>query len=269
MVLIIGCGYVGEKVGLLLKEDPSLVVTTRSEKNALELKKTFSSVTTFDIADIDSLSDLIREQETIIITLAPKNSNLYAETYLKAAFNLKQVINLSPVKQLIYTSSSSVYGDYKGTSVTEDMPLLGITDQAKILIETEKTLLSLKTTQRTVCIFRVSEIYGPSREFLHRVKSLQGKKAPGDGSQPTNMIHVEDVARAIVFAMKHSLNGVYNLCNEDHMTRKELYDKISNDNHLPLVQWDPDLTSIHFGRRILSNEKIKKEGFNFTHSRAF
>jgi nucleoside-diphosphate-sugar epimerase len=264
MVLIIGCGYVGTEVGLLLKEDHSLVVTTRSEKRLEELGTLFPLVSSLDINDVDALKTLIDEHEILVLTLAAKDVHSYENTYLKAALHLKKALeNNASVKQILYTSSSSVYGDHQGSLVTEESSLLGSTEQSRILIETESILLSLTKPGRTVCIFRVSEIYGPSRDFKKRVESLQGRKAPGDGSQITNIIHVADVAHAIVFAIKHSLNGIYNLCNDEHISRKELYDRISKIYHLPSVEWDPHLTSIHSGRRVLSNEKIKKRGFSF------
>lgn len=270
MVLIIGCGYLGSEVALLLEDKQPLVVTTRSEKKLEELKKRYPLAICLDVDDLESLKNLVNNHEIIILTLAAKDISLYAETYLKAALNLKQAVETTTsVRQIIYTSSSSVYGDHQGKIVTEETPLLGKTDQAKILIETENVLLSLQSITRNICIFRVSEIYGPSREFIKRVEALQGKKAPGDGSQITNIIHVKDTALAISFAITNCLKGVYNLCNDVHLPRKELYDRVSKEHELPLVTWDPNLTSVHSGRRVLSNEKIKKEGFYFIHPKVF
>lgn len=136
----------------------------------------------------------------------------------------------------------------------------------KNLIETENILLSLKSESRNVIIFRLAEIYGPSRTWVQKIQRLQGKKAPGNGSQIAHLIHVEDIARAILFAITHHLDGVDNLCDNTRISRKELYDQICNQYHLPLVEWDPQLRSIHrSGFKVVSNQKITELGFTLLH----
>ena len=144
-----------------------------------------------------------------------------------------------------------------------------ITEQGKILAETEKTLQSLVNEKRKVAILRLSEIYGGERSILSRVKQILENCGVGDGSNPTNMIHVNDAARAILFCFSRKLCGIYNLCDDDHMTRKALYDAVSKKYHLPLITWDPSKKSIHGGRRIIDNSKIKKEGFSFEYKHRF
>jgi NAD dependent epimerase/dehydratase family enzyme len=79
------------------------------------------------------------------------------------------------------------------------------------------------------------------------------------------MIHKLDCAAAIDYALRHHLEGVFNLSDNEHPTRKELYDSISQKFHLPKVQWDPKHTPLHSGNKRVSNHKIKAEGFAFHH----
>lgn len=263
MVLILGCGYAGTHTARLLQSHYSVVVTTRSQERLLSLQEEFKAVL-LDTSDVKTLHSLLLDQDILIITIAAKNKLEYKQAYLDTAYHLKKALEgIDSLKQIIYTSSTSVYGDAQGKLVTEESPTLALSEQGRILIETEHTLLSLKTPDRKVVIFRLAEIYGPSKTLLQKIQRLEGKKAPGDGSQIAHLIHVEDIARAILFAIKHHLDGVYNLCDNNRISRKELYDQICKNHHLPLVEWDPQLHSIHrSGSKIVSNQKIKETGFS-------
>jgi len=263
MVLLLGCGYAGLYVARLLKPHYLVTVTTRSaEKKALLSQE--CHVELLDSANIPSLKELLQDQEILIIMVAASSAAEYHKTYLETALHIKEALSATPSLQcIIYTSSTSVYGDI--AIATEESPCHPLSEQGVILHKTEEVLLSLPI--KKVVIFRAAEIYGPSRTFLQKVEKLQHKKAPGDGLQQANTIHVEDLARAILFAIQYPLQGVYNLCDEEKITRKELYDKVSARYHLPRVQWDPLARSLHSSRKIVSNEKIKKAGFIFHHPR--
>lgn len=266
MVLILGCGYVGTYTAKLLQGYYPLTVTTRSQERLTSLPQDVKSVL-LDTSNVEMLHRLLLDEDILIITIAAKNTLEYQQAYLDTACNLKKALTgIRSVKQIIYTSSTSVYGDAQGKVVTEESPTLALSEQGRILIETERTLLSLKSENRNVVILRLAEIYGPSRTLLQKVERLRGKKAPGDGSQIAHLIHVEDIARAILFAITHHLDGVYNLCDHHRISRKELYDRISHRYHLPRVEWDPQLRSIHrTGFKIVSNQKITNLGFTLLH----
>jgi nucleoside-diphosphate-sugar epimerase len=262
MVLIIGCGYVGEKVAYHLLDDPSLTVTTRSKEHLQLLHMHFPNAFLLNTTDLKAFQNLLEGHDCLILTMAPKNVSDYEGCYLQTMLNLKQALTeSSSLNHIIYTSTSSVYGECGGQLATETTPLQATTAQGQILIEAENTLLSLKTKERKICIFRVSEIYGPNRSIKDRVERLLKKKAPGDGSQLTNMIHVDDLVAAILFAKNHQLDGIYNICDDEHMPRKIMYDKISQLHHMEFITWDPSMESIHRGNKCLSNKNLKETGF--------
>lgn len=264
-ILIIGAGFVGSHLAKVLDKKYNVSVTTRTLEKKQELEKESLNVKLLDTNDFNQLSQLISSYDIIVVTLAPKCINDYKKTYLTTAQNIVKCFENSQkkVKHLIYTSSSSVYGDQKGALTTEDSPLNNTTSSGKILIETENTFLSLKKMQTKVCIFRLSEIYGPKRDLSLRVKHYSEFSAPGDGLNPTNMIHVDDISLAILFAIEHSLDGIYNLTDDEHISRKQMYDLISRRFLLPIVFFDSTKSSIHSGSKVLSNQKIKDLGFIF------
>ena len=86
---------------------------------------------------------------------------------------------------------------------------------------------------------------------------------PGMGNQYTNMVHREDCVRVINYTLNHHLTGVYNLADNDHPTKKELYDEISKKMGLKPVNWDPNLTSFPLQSKRVSNHKIRGAGYHF------
>jgi hypothetical protein len=64
----------------------------------------------------------------------------------------------------------------------------------------------------------------------------------------------------ISFCLKHRLIGIYNLVNDDHPTRKELY---SND-----ITWNPNLPHGNKEYKV-SNHKIISPGFTPTQTVIF
>lgn len=116
-------------------------------------------------------------------------------------------------RRLIYSSSGSVYGEVD-EPVTESHPLNGTTVYAKLKIEAEKVLEEIGPE---FVGLRYQSVYGEAiqhgyKAVIQKFKETKGKlPVYGDGSQAYDFIHVVDVARANVMAMRHG-SGFYNVC---------------------------------------------------------
>jgi nucleoside-diphosphate-sugar epimerase len=266
-VAIIGCGYIGTEVAALWKKQGhNVTATTRKPEKLEALAKVAQKTVLIRGNDEEELAPLLADNNLFLIAIAADGPEHYENAYLHTAQIFRHLaLEMDMPRQLIYTSSTSVYGDHHGQWVDETSELKGHSPHAKILIDAEKTYLSLDELGWQVCLFRLSEIYGPGRELSRRVKNLHGHTLPGSGDHYTNMIHKYDCVHAIDYALKHHLEGVYNLADDEHPTRKELYDTLSQKFHLPHVHWDPHHPSLHSGNKRVSNHKIKAEGFAFRH----
>lgn len=266
-IVIIGCGYIGmEAAGIWKKKGFRVTSTTRSPEKLDALSKVSQKSILLKGNDEDELMPLIADNDAIIVTVAADSPEHYESAYLNTSQLIRHLaLEMDMPRHLIYTSSTSVYGDHKGQWVDETSPLLAASDQGKILIETEKNYLSLEEIGWSPCILRLAEIYGPGRELSRRVKQFNGHILPGNGDHYTNMVHKTDCASALDYALRHHLEGVFNLADDEHPTRKELYDAVSHKFHLPKVKWDPTHTPLHTGNKRVSNHKIKAEGFAFHH----
>lgn len=266
-LLIIGCGYIGTGLALFwYNKGHTLTGITHSPKKLKVLNKILNKCIISDAKDENELLVFLKNNEAVVVTLSTDQTSEIEDSYLNTARALKQAATrLNTPKTLIYLSSSALYGDHKGQWVDERSELKTSSDSAKILIETEKVFLSLADLGWTVCVLRVSEIYGTGRELSSQIKELlEGENVPKSWDNYTNMIHQEDVMEAIDYALTHKLEGIYNLTDNDHPTRHELYDKICSQLHLPKIEWENLVAKQEkSANKRVSNYKIKAAGYVF------
>lgn len=257
-ICIIGCGYVGKAAAVKWKhEGHEITVTTRSLERAYELRPYADLIYILN----DNWQEIVEKQDIILLSVAPDNKSDYIETYLRTAEKLTQSVSRSRVSQIIYTGSTSVYGEHQGRWVDENTIPQPFNAQGHILLSTEQILFKAATNQRKVCIFRLGEIYGPERSLEDRVRKLQGSVVSGNGENLTNLIHLEDIISALDIAVKQQLNGIYNLCNDIHIPRKDLYKRICEKNGWQEVIWNPAIANTHSSNKKVSNDKLKSVGW--------
>lgn len=265
---ILGCGYIG--MGLLKlwknKKD-QLIVTTTTQEREQELQALASEVKVLRANDESNLYELLKKCNRLIICISAKHSSSYREAYLQTAETIKKVLEKTPpLKHLIYTSSTSVYGDHNGNWVTEDSPLFSMGENNEILKQTEFIYLYKIKKPSLVTIFRLSGIYGPQRDHVRRIKRMNNTFSAKTKNDYVNFIHQEDIVRAIDWAIENSLSGIYNLSADDHPTKESFYKSITKENNVSPISWKDIPPSFHSGNKRISNEKIKQKGFAFLHS---
>lgn len=264
-IAIIGTGYIGSEVASFWsKKGHQVTVTTRHPERLIELSRVAQKCVLFNGGDESELVSLIQNNDVILITLSLDFLDEFDETILQIAQTLRRVaLNKASSRQLIYTNSTAIYGDHRGLWVDEKSKLKSKTEQGKALIEAERIFLSLENFGWGVCILRVAEIYGPFRDLHQRLKKLQGQTLPGSGKNYSNMVHSFDVISALDYVLRHRLDGIYNLADDDHPTREELYNQITTKYGLPSIQWDNQVSNWKGGNKRISNYKIKTKGFSF------
>jgi nucleoside-diphosphate-sugar epimerase len=94
---------------------------------------------------------------------------------------------------------------------------------------------------------------------------VAGTTRPGDGSDATNWIHLDDIVAAIEFARSKRLQGIYNLVDDAHLTSFELIDQVCEKHGLPKVIWDSSAASVRPYNARVSNQKIKNAGYQLIH----
>lgn len=264
-VAIIGCGYVGSAVARHWHEQGlDVLVTTTREERVAELKAIASRVEVLSGTEGDRITAALSDRQVVLLCVASKRGASYADTYLNTAKNMAKVLPNTPVEQLIYTSSCSVYGQHHGAWVTELMPPMPVTDNGKIIEQTEETLLSASSPQRKVCVLRLGGIYGPGRTLQKIYSRAAGTTRPGKGEEATNWVHLSDIVNGIDWAKGKQLAGIHNLVQEEVPTVKSLIQRVCDGHGLSPVIWDESQPSTRKDVRV-SNAKMKSTGFQFVH----
>lgn len=263
-VAIIGCGYVGTALARYWHQELGFVVTatTTTPERVAALEAIAQRVVVLNGDDFEGMRSLLQNQDTVILSVGAKSANGYKEAYLHTAQTLMSALKKAPtVRQLIYTGSYAVYGDKGGAWVDEDSAVAPTNENGEILAQTEQVLLSESSDDLKVCILRLGGIYGPGRELVKIFGRVAGKTRPGDGSDATNWIHLDDIVGAIEFARKNQLQGIYNLVDDAHLTSFELISQVCEKHQLPQVIWDSSATSVRSYNAQVSNQKIKNAGY--------
>ncbi len=156
-----------------------------------------------------------------------------------------------------YLSSTGVYGDTNGKTVTEKSPLLGTSPQAQARIGAEQGWLSL---EQPVHIFRLTGIYGPKRNMLERLKQENTHKLE-HSNRPVNRIHVDDIATAIMasIALPSHKSIVYNVSDDCPAPTKDIVAFAANLLGITIPEAAPqDVSHLHDGSRVVNCDLIKK-----------
>ncbi len=269
---ILGCGYVGSALADYWQEQGHFVTgTTTSWERVASLAEVVSQVFLMKGDDADAVQSLVRGQDTLVVSVAPTGSQVadegtYERTYLATARNLVQALNQAPrVKQIIYLSSCSIYGDRQGQWVDETDSIFPSEPRSQIISEAEQILLQAASENQRVCILRLGGIYGPGRELVRIFGGLAGMTLPGKGDRFINWIHRDDIVGAIEFARLNELEGIYNLVDDSQLTVKEQVERVCWHYGLPPVHWDSSQLSIRRKSVRVSNQKLKAAGYQLVH----
>lgn len=157
------------------------------------------------------------------------------ETNIRGTFNVLEACRRHQVGKLVYSSSASVYGDAVNEPMTEDHPYNNWTFYGATKIASEHMLKAYhKRYGLNGIALRYMNVYGPRQDYmgayiavmmkiLDRIDRGEQPVVYGDGSQAYDFIHVQDVARANVCAMRSGCDfGFFNVGRGVKTSIKEL-----------------------------------------------
>jgi UDP-glucose 4-epimerase len=136
------------------------------------------------------------------------------EVNVGGTYNIIETAQQAGVKKIIYSSSASVYGDALFMPMTEEHPFNNRTMYGATKIAGEQFFRAFYEQHKLdYAGLRYMNIYGPRMDYkgtyvsvimkvLDRIDQGQPPIIFGDGSQAYDFIHVDDVARANILALK-------------------------------------------------------------------
>ncbi len=263
MILIAGCGYVGERVADLLHAAGHEVRgLTHSQESAERLAAGKSwAVHACDISDGKAVAALAATvTPEVVVHCASSNrggAEMYRAVYERGLNNLAAAF---PQARLVFTSSSSVYAQTDGSVVTEESPATPDRETGCILRAAEDLALA-----RGGAVARLAGIYGPGRSFV--LKNLLAGKATIEGNEgrgrSLNQIHREDAAGAVVHLIEKKLEGVYNVCDNTPCTQLECFRWLCPMFNVPLPPAVPPDKDRKRGwtHKKVSNSRLRATGW--------
>jgi nucleoside-diphosphate-sugar epimerase len=201
---IVGCGDVGLRLIKHIKGKIKVLALGRtavSIAHHLESRLRFANI---DLDDTQQHLKQLRRYAAIapwVVYLAPPASQGLDDERMKRF--LACVNPFKPLKQVVYVSTTGVYGAAQGAWVTETSPLNASEPRAKRRIAAEGRLKRSRVSH--ISVLRAPGIYAENRLPIKRLQA--GLPALIDADDvPTNHIHADDLARICWLGLFKSRN---------------------------------------------------------------
>ena len=285
-----GAGFIGSHITnkLIAKGSDVVVFDNLSSgdlKNLEHLKdnKKFSFING-DLLKVEEIDAALRKVSKVYhiaanpeVRLGETNTKTHFEQNIVASYNLLEAMRKNDVKNIIFTSTSAVYGDAKVIPTSEGYPVMPISTYGASKLAVEGMISSFcHTFGMKGIVFRFANVIGRGSnhgviiDFIKKLKNNPNElEILGDGTQTKSYIYIDDCIEGMLFGEeKSNVNfELFNLGSEDKITVKELADLVVNGLGLNDVKYK--FTGGYQGRRWkgdvkfmqLSIEKIKKLGW--------
>jgi UDP-glucose 4-epimerase len=211
------------------------------------------------------------------VRVSTTNPEIHFNENIVATFNLLEAMRRKNVKELVFASSSSVYGEPEEIPVDESAPIrpVSVYGASKVaceaLIHAYAKLYGIKAV-----VLRYANVVGPRLrhgvvwDFINKLlKNPTELEILGDGKQVRSYIYIDDAIEATITAWRKTETSyeVYNIASEDWITVDEVTEEVIKAMGLSNVRktykpvlhgvgWPGDVKKI-----ALKIDKIKKLGF--------
>ena len=188
-------------------------------------------------SDIDYIFHLAAMASVPLSVERPIECN---EINLNATVKLLKSAANNDVEKIIFSSSSSVYGENRNMPLKESEPPMPTSPYAASKAGCELYLKSFYESHGLNYIsLRYFNIFGPKQDRNSQYAAvipnfisslLQGKQAEiyGDGEQTRDFVYVGDVVNANIAACKSDFNGIINVASGKKISINRLYEIVKD-----------------------------------------
>lgn len=226
-VAIIGLGWLGMPLALSLLARGYQILGSKTTQDGVDAAK-MCGIESYPLLlqpqmECDSeAQEALFNVDALILTLPARRSGDGEDFYFQAVQQVVDTALAHGVPRIIFTSSTSVYGESEGT-VDENSPLAPATASGRVLKALESWLHSLPGTE--VDIVRLAGLVGPGR---HPGRFMANKTQVANGHAAVNLVHLSDVIEALALLLEAPKGGhLYNLCAPGHPSRAEFYPQMA------------------------------------------
>ena len=267
-LLIIGCGDVALRALPQLRERYRIYGLTHNRARAPLLRERGVVPIVGDLDDPASLGGLAGIAHDVLHSAPPPSQGARDTRTAHLIAALAKAKSLP--QQLVYISTTGVYGDCAGELIDETRALHPQTGRARRRVDAERRLREWgRRSHVRISILRAPGIYSAERLPLKRLEAgLPALRADEDGY--SNHVHAEDLARMAVAALRFGHPGrMYNASDDSVLKMGEYFDLVADHCGLPRpprlsraeagARIPPEVLSFMNESRRLSNRRLKTE----------
>ena len=210
-VLVVGAGYLGDEILRAFLEAGWETVGASLSGG--------ESLLACDVGDAASVAKLPEADAVVHCAASGRGgAEAYERVYVRGCENL---VKRFPDARLVFTSSSSVYGQKEGETVTEESEAVPDRETGRLLLEAESVVRKAGGV-----VARLSGIYGPGRSVLLRKFKSGEAVIEEDGRRFINQIHRDDAARAVLHLIslpEFPEGEIFNVVDSVTLSQLEVY----------------------------------------------
>lgn len=246
---ILGCGWLGLPLAQKLLNSGHSVRGSVRQKSALnQLEHVGIEAHMIDCQEahiVGNIDAFLQGVSRLYVILPPGIRKNPTRDFVAVVRHLLTYINKSQVKELVFTSSTGVFGGQQGLVLPKTQPLPD-SDSGRQLVEVEKLLLSQSSFSTQ--ILRLGGLIDLDR---HPAKTLARKNVIMEPQAPVNLIHRTDAVGLLIHLPTHApWKAVYHGVTPWHPSKKDFYNQAAKEL---------GLTQLPFSETIGTTNKMVKD----------
>lgn len=194
------------------------------------------------LVDIDTqriAGNAFLNADLLIVNIPSKNIEGFAW--------LNEQLASSPIKHVIFVSSTSVYPDEPRAMSEDD------TDESRPTPLRQIEQLFMASPRVSTTVVRFAGLVGPHR---HPGRFFASGRAVPNPDAPVNMIHLDDCVAVIHEIVQQNCWGeIFNACADTHPSKREFYGKYTLEYRGALPTFGDSDPAVG---KVISNEKLKR-----------
>lgn len=256
---VLGCGWLGLGLAQSYVADDFVVHGSRqSKRDADSLQEQGIHGFAVQISEnhvSGNLSEFLYGVSRLFLTLPPRIRKNTKRDFVAVIQQLLPHIHKSKVNEVVFTSSTSVYGPQQGLVTPNTVPQPH-TESGRQLLEVEGILRSQDgfSTQ----IVRLGGLLGGDR---HPVKQLAKLPVVNNPQAPINLIYKADAIGLLRYlADQASWHSIYNGVAPWHPTKQEFYEQVAKKMQLPLPKFAEEPGN---NNKVVTDPQVDSLGYAF------
>lgn len=256
-ISILGCGWYGlELAKLLLQNGYNVKGSTTTPEKLSQLQATGIEPYLIDLNKANPIfENIFFQTDLLVVSIPPKRSEGIQYTFIEKIAELVKLVNKNKVPDLIFISSTAIYGDLNAEVDESTLPI-PLTASGQAMLQAEQMLSKQKDFNTT--IIRFAGLVGPGRD---PGRFFAGKKDIPNGLAPINLIHLDDCLQLTLKIIQMRAFGyIYNACSPDHPEKQNFYTRAAEKSGFVA----PEFISQLLDWKIISSIRVHKIlGYNY------